>query len=135
MPKGPLPPDVREFLNAPNLATVATLGHAGAPQATVVWFLLEGDQVLINTKSGRAKVRNLAHDPRVALAVFDQQDPYRSVQVRGVAEGRREGAASAADIHRLSRHYTGHDYRDPEGRISYLITVESWSSYGLLEVG
>jgi len=126
---------VREFLGAANLATVATLGRDGAPQATVVWYLLEGELVLINTKVGRSKVRNLARDPRVALAVFDRDDPYRSVQVRGVVSGRREGEAAAADIHRLSRRYTGHDYRDPEGRISYLITVESWSSYGLPEVG
>jgi PPOX class probable F420-dependent enzyme len=126
---------VQEFLSAPNLATVATLGRDGAPQATVVWFLLEGDLVLINTQVGRSKVRNLARDPRVALAVFDSEDPYRSVQVRGVVAGRRAGEAASEDIHRLSRHYTGHDYGDPEGRISYLIAVESWSSYGLPEVG
>lgn len=135
MPKAPLPPQVREFLEAPNLATVATLGQDGSPQATVVWFLLEGELVLINTKVGRSKVRNLGRDPRVALAVFDREDPYQSVQVRGVAEGRRDGAAASKDIHRLSRRYTGHDYRDPEGRISYLITVQSWTSYGLPEPG
>ncbi|MGC1908174.1 MAG: PPOX class F420-dependent oxidoreductase, partial [Candidatus Dormiibacterota bacterium] len=91
MPEGLLPAAVRDFLTAPNLATVATLGTDGSPQATVVWFLLEGDLVLINTKVGRSKVRNLTRDPRVALAVFDSGDPYRSVQVRGVVESRRDG--------------------------------------------
>ncbi|MGA7172149.1 MAG: pyridoxamine 5'-phosphate oxidase family protein, partial [Candidatus Dormiibacterota bacterium] len=66
MPEGLLPAAVRDFLTAPNLATVATLGTDGSPQATVVWFLLEGDLVLINTKVGRSKVRNLTRDPRVA---------------------------------------------------------------------
>ncbi|HUY09887.1 MAG TPA: PPOX class F420-dependent oxidoreductase [Candidatus Dormibacteraeota bacterium] len=135
MPDGPLPPALRDFLDAANLATVATLGSDGSPQATVVWFLLEGDLVLINTKIGRSKVRNLARDPRVAMAVFDSEDPYRSVQVRGVVEARRDGADASEDIHRLSRRYTGHDYRDPEGRISYLIKVKSWTAYGLPEVG
>jgi PPOX class probable F420-dependent enzyme len=125
---------VREFLDAPNLATVATVDRDGAPQATVVWFLMEGDLVLVNTKVGRSKVRNLSRDPRVALAVFDHDDPDRSVQVRGVAEGRRDGAAASQDIHRLSRRYTGQDFGDPAGRISYLITIVSWSSFGLPEV-
>lgn len=135
MPKAPLPPEVREFLDHPNLATVATLGRDGAPQATVVWFLLEGDRVLINTRVGRSKPRNISRDPRVALAVFDSQRPERSVQVRGIAEARRDGDAAIADIHRLSRRYSGHDFPAPEGRISYLIRVESWTSYGLKEGG
>jgi PPOX class probable F420-dependent enzyme len=134
VPKGPLPAPVREFLDAPNLATLATVDRDGAPQATVVWFLMEGDLVLVNTKVGRSKVRNLSRDPRVALAVFDHDDPDRSVQVRGVAEGWRDGAAASQDIHRLSRRYTGQDFRDPEGRISYVISVVSWSSFGLSEV-
>jgi PPOX class probable F420-dependent enzyme len=135
VPRPPLPPEVREFLGHPFLATLATLGRDGAPQATVVWFLLEGDRVLINTKVGRSKVRNLARDPRVAMAVFDSQRPERSVQVRGIAEERREGDAAAEDIHRLSRHYSGHDYPEPDARISYLIRVESWTSFGFAEEG
>ncbi|MGH7666252.1 MAG: PPOX class F420-dependent oxidoreductase [Candidatus Dormibacteria bacterium] len=135
MPKGPLPTPVRQFLDSPNMATLATLGADGAPQATVVWFLLEEGGVLVNTRAGRSKVRNLAGDGRVALAVFDRDDPYRSVQVRGRARELCRGSAASDDIHRLSRRYTGHDYRDPAHRISYLIEVESWSSYGLPESG
>lgn len=131
MPSLPLPEAVRQFLEAPNLATVATLGGDGAPHATVVWFLLDGDRVLVNTRLGRAKVRNLARDPRCALAVFDSNNPYRSVQLRGRVVASHRGAQAAADIHRLSRRYTQSDYRDPEARISYWIGVESWSAYGV----
>jgi PPOX class probable F420-dependent enzyme len=118
-----------------NLATLATLGPDGAPQATVVWYLVEGEQILINTRVGRVKPANLDRDPRVALAVFDRTEPYRSVQLRGAVSGRRDGAVAAEDIHRLSRRYTSHDYPDPEGRVSYLIAIESWSSWGLEESG
>jgi len=134
VPRGPLPPQVREFLESPHLAALATLGRDGSPQATVLWYLLEGDLVLVNTRVGRSKVRNLDRDPRVALAVYDRADPYRSVQVRGVVSGRRDGAAAGEDIHRLSRRYTGQDFRDAQGRVSYLITVRSWSTYGLPEI-
>lgn len=134
MPSRPIPSAVSEFLEAPNLATVATLGADGAPQATVVWFLLEGDQVLINTKAGRVKALNLDRDPRVALTVFDCGAPYRSIQMRGVVTERRVGAAASEDIHRLSRRYVGHDFERSEVRISYLIGINSWSAWGMPEV-
>lgn len=129
MPSGPLPEAVRHFLAAPNLATLATLDAQGAPQATVVWFLLEGDLVLVNTRSGRAKVRNLDREPRSALAVFDSADPYQSVQLRGSVVERYGGERAAADIHRLSRRYLNSDYRDPTERISYWIAISSWTAY------
>jgi hypothetical protein len=45
--------------------------------------------------------------------------------------GLHEGEDASEDIHRLSRRYTGHDYSEPEGRISYLITIDSWSTWGM----
>jgi PPOX class probable F420-dependent enzyme len=134
VPSRLLPSAVREFLESRNLATVATLGADGAPQATVVWFLLEGDRVLINTRAGRVKALNLDRDPRVALTVFDCADPYRSIQLRGVVTERRVGAAANQDIHRLSRRYLGHDFERSEVRISYLIGINSWSAWGMPEV-
>jgi PPOX class probable F420-dependent enzyme len=134
VPSRQLPAALREFLEAPNLVSVATLGRDGAPQATVVWFLLEGERILINTKAGRVKALNLDRDPRVALTVYDCANPYRSVQLRGVVGERREGAAASQDIHRLSRHYVGHDYGEPMDRISYLIEINSWSNWGMPEL-
>ena len=125
---------MREFLEAPNLATVATLGADGAPQATVVWFLLEGDRILINTKGGRVKALNLDRDPRVALTIFDCGAPYRSLQLRGVVAERRVGEAATEDIHRLSRRYVGSDFERTEVRLSYLIGITSWSQWGMPEV-
>jgi len=134
VPSPSLPAALRDFLEAPNLVSVATLGRDGAPQATVVWFLLEGERILINTKAGRVKTLNLDRDPRVALTVYDCANPYRSVQLRGVVSERRDGAAASEDIHRLSRRYAGHEYREPDDRISYLIAINSWSSWGMPEL-
>ena len=47
---------------------------------------LDGDMVVISTTTGRRKARNLARDPRIGLAVFDVDKPYRSVDIRGTAE-------------------------------------------------
>ncbi|WP_351233946.1 TIGR03618 family F420-dependent PPOX class oxidoreductase [Streptomyces sp. NPDC002133] len=37
-------------------------------------------------RAHRQKARNMARDPRISLSVFDLQNPYRSVEIRGTAE-------------------------------------------------
>jgi PPOX class probable F420-dependent enzyme len=78
--------DVRRVLDGKNFATVATLDADGSPHTSVVWFLRDGDHLLFSTKVDRVKARNLARDPRVALSVFELENPYSAVDVRGTAE-------------------------------------------------
>lgn len=114
------------------MAAVATLGPDGAPQVTVVWFLWEEGQLLINSRAGRVKTRNLARDPRVALAVVDRRDPYRSAHVQGQVARTATGAVARSDIDRLSRRYTGEPFGADEPRVSYWITPTRWAQWGLL---
>jgi PPOX class probable F420-dependent enzyme len=76
----------RRLLDGKNFATVATLNPDGGPHSAVVWFLREGDTVLLSTTTRRQKARNLARDPRVSLSVFELENPYNSVEIRGTAE-------------------------------------------------
>lgn len=76
----------RTLLDGRNFATVATLNRDGGPQTSVVWIARDGDTVLFSTTAGRQKARNLARDPRVSLTVFDTENPYQSVDIRGTAE-------------------------------------------------
>jgi PPOX class probable F420-dependent enzyme len=64
-------------------AVLATIMPDGSPQATPVWFNTDGDHILINTAKGRVKDQNMRARPQVALAIFDPEDIYRYVQVRG----------------------------------------------------
>ncbi|SED22788.1 PPOX class probable F420-dependent enzyme [Streptomyces sp. 3213] len=77
---------VRALLDGKNFAGVATLGPDGAPQNSVVWIKREGDTILFSSLQDRQKVRNLRHDPRVSLSVFDLANPYASAEIRGIAE-------------------------------------------------
>jgi PPOX class probable F420-dependent enzyme len=98
--------DDRELLGAPQFAVMATLMPDGSPQTSTVWVDTDGDDVLVNTAEGRVKPANVRHDPRVALTVWDRDDPYRQVIVRGrVVELTHEGAEDHID--ELSRRYTG----------------------------
>src|SRR3712207_655501 len=77
---------VRHLLDGPNFAVVATLTPSGAPHTSTVWYLRDGDTVLISVTADKLKARNLAGDPRISLTVSDRANPYHSVDIRGTAE-------------------------------------------------
>ena len=94
----------RELFAKKMLIPVASLGADGEPHATPVWCELDGDDVIINTALGRAKARNLANDPRVALSAVDPDNPYSVIAVRGTVVGfTTEGADEVID--RLAKKY------------------------------
>jgi PPOX class probable F420-dependent enzyme len=76
----------RALLDGPNFAVVATLTASGAPHTSTVWYLRDGDAVLISVTADKLKARNLRRDPRISLTVSDRQNPYHSVDIRGTAE-------------------------------------------------
>jgi PPOX class probable F420-dependent enzyme len=81
----------------------------GSPQVTQTWVDTDGVHVLINSVQTHVKVRNIARDPRVALAIADADDPSRFFQVRGrVREVTTAGAV--AHIEKLARKYLGTPY-------------------------
>jgi PPOX class probable F420-dependent enzyme len=76
----------RRILDGKNFATVATVNADGGPQSSLVWFRREGDTVVFSTTAARRKARNLARDPRISLSVFDLENPYDFMEIRGRAE-------------------------------------------------
>jgi PPOX class probable F420-dependent enzyme len=75
--------DIQAFLKEPHFACVATLMPDGSPQVTVTWVDTDGEHLFITTNDNSQKARNIRRDPRVAVCVYDQQNPYRVVRVRG----------------------------------------------------
>ena len=77
------------FLQEKHIAHFVTLMTDGSPQVTPVWVDVDADgsHVLINSSEGRVKTRNAARDPRVAVSVLDEQDPFKFVIVRGKRSG------------------------------------------------
>ncbi len=120
---------MRTFLEEKRFAVLATINPTGAPQLTVMWYLLDGDELLFNTKRGRRKERNLQHDRRVAFVV---EDGYRFVRIAGVARESGDGAAGQRDIHRLAVRYQGEasaakamERFGREERVSYRIAISA----------
>ena len=76
----------RRLLDERNFAMVATLGPDGQPQSSVVWIDRDGDTVIFSVTADKQKARNLARDPRVSVSLFDLENPYHCVEIRGTVE-------------------------------------------------
>jgi PPOX class probable F420-dependent enzyme len=87
----------RALLEGTNFATVATIEPDGRPQLSPVWIKHDGDDVLFSTTVGRRKHQNILRDARVTVCVFDQEDPYSYVEVRGTATMTEEGGRALID--------------------------------------
>ena len=127
--------EVRRFLEEPRFAVVATINDDGTPQQTVVWFELQGDEIMMNTARGRVKDRNLRRDPRLALVV---EDGYRFVSIRGIARLVADQAVAQPDIRRLAVRYHDEatadrqvqDQFSKEERISIYVPLDRVTSHG-----
>jgi PPOX class probable F420-dependent enzyme len=133
VPKPPLPESVREFLARPQPAVIASPRPDGQPVSVATWYLLDGDQILVNMDAGRRRLAYLEADPRVSLTVLDGADWYSHVSVQGqVARWRKDD--DLADIDALARHYTGDAYPNRERpRVSAWIAIERWHGWGRLQ--
>ena len=80
-----IPEQYLDILHSTALAYIATLGPKGEPRVSPVWFGWDGTQLFFSMTKGRQKYRNLLREPRVAVAIADPTNPYRSLELRGVA--------------------------------------------------
>ncbi len=116
MSKASITPEIAKLFQGKNFVSLATLMEDGSPHVTPVWVDIDGNTILINTAEGRVKEKNLQRDKRVALSIFDHQNPYHMVSIRGkVTEITTQGADEHID--KLAKKYFGLDeypYRSPD---------------------
>ena len=95
MPRTTLPDCIRTFLAQPQPAIIASVRPDGQPVSVATWYLLDGDEVLVNMAAGRRRLAYLRADPRVSLTVLDSGDWYTHVSLQGrnraLARRRRAG--------------------------------------------
>jgi PPOX class probable F420-dependent enzyme len=126
--------EARAYLSERRFAVLATINADGTPQLTTMWYELQGDEIMMNTKANRLKDRNLRRDPRVALCV---EDGYRYVTLTGTVRLIDDQATAQADIKHLATIYDGADkaeqqMRDQfsrEQRVTIRLTIERVSEH------
>lgn len=93
------------FLDDTHFATISTLDPDGSPRQALIWYTLEGDEIVINSRLGRIWPTNLLRDPRIAMAVTDRHDGYRWVGLMGIVRAVTDQATAQADIAGMARRY------------------------------
>ena len=130
MTQSRLTESAKEMLGRANPAVICTVRSDGQPVSAATWYLLRGDQLLVNMDEGRIRLEHIRNDPRVSLTVLDEGDWYTHVTVIGRVTKMYDDEG-LADIDALSRHYTGKPYGNRDrARVSALIDVDRVSGWG-----
>jgi PPOX class probable F420-dependent enzyme len=106
-----LHPSVLELARGQNFAALTTLLPNGHPQTQVMWVDADEQHLLVNTEAHRQKFRNVERDPRVTIMIWDKEDPYRFVEVRGEVVEKVKGLQARRHIDELSQKYRGRPYQ------------------------
>ena len=118
-----------ELLNGPNFATFTTLMPDGQPQTHIVWVGTDGEHVLVNTERHRQKTLNAERNPKVTVTVWDKDDMWSWVEIRGEVAEIEGGPRAREHIDELSRKYLGHDYRSRVQSERVIIKVRPTRQY------
>ena len=129
---------VRDFLDDPKrFAVLATVNPDGLPQQTVMWYaLLDDNTIMMNTKRGRQKDRNLLREPRASLCI---EDGLHFVTLTGTIAMIDECERAQADIRALAVKYDGEESAErqvanqfsKEERVTLLFSIEKVYTHGL----
>jgi PPOX class probable F420-dependent enzyme len=105
-----LHPVTRELARGRNFAAISSLLPSGQIQTQYIWVGTDGERLYVNTETHRQKFKDMQADPRVTLAIRDEQNPYRYAEVRGRVVATESGRSARDQIDELSQKYEGHPY-------------------------
>lgn len=132
-----LDPKIVSFLtDETRYAVLGTINPDGSVQQSVMWFDVEGDTIVMNTKRGRFKDRNMLNDARVSLCF---EDSYRYVTLKGRAELIDDPELGQSGMLKMATKYLGAEeaarqmaemYSQQE-RVVIRVAVDSVDAHGL----
>ncbi|MER5772418.1 PPOX class F420-dependent oxidoreductase [Streptomyces sp. NPDC001985] len=96
-------------------AKLSTVRADGSPHIAPVWFLLDGDELVLNTGKESVKGRNLIRDGRVAICVDDEQPPFSFVTLQGQAEVSEDPEQARHWATRIAERYLGEELAERTG--------------------
>lgn len=71
----------REFVRKHRTAVFGYGRKNDGPAMSIVYYVMDGDDILVSTMAGRAKARAVSRDGKVSLCVLDEQWPPTYLQV------------------------------------------------------
>lgn len=125
-----------DFLNETRFGVLATVNADGSPQQTVMWYLpVDGKTILMNTKKGRVKDKNLDRDGRASLLVEEGQ---RYVAMRGVIVVDNDAERGQETMRAVTTRYEGEREAErqmaesfsKQHRITLALQIDSVDTHG-----
>ncbi|HEY5889651.1 MAG TPA: TIGR03667 family PPOX class F420-dependent oxidoreductase [Acidimicrobiia bacterium] len=111
---------VRRKLEQEEVIWLTTVRPGGQPQTSVVWFLLEGNELLVYSKRGTIRNQNVVDNPKVSLNLNSTPQGGGVVTMEGTARVDMDAPRAAENPPYLGKYL---------GRIeSYKWTADSFSN-------
>jgi PPOX class probable F420-dependent enzyme len=109
---------LRAFLADKHFLTIATVDPDGSPRQAVIWYTVDGDELIVNSAVGRRWPANLVRDGRVSGAITDHRDGYRWIGLTGTATPVTDQPTAQADIAAMARYYHDDEPAEAEALIA-----------------
>lgn len=103
--KGLKPEDLGDLLELPRVAVLATYRRDGTVLLSPVWHEWRDNGFNVMTGSTDVKAGHLRRDPRASIVVYEDDVPYRGIELR--TEARLSVPADRAVIRRIATRYLG----------------------------
>lgn len=132
-----IPSPAQALLGTDAVAHVWTSNPDGSGQVSVVWVVVQDDEILFGTDAASRKARNLARNPSVLLSVEDTERSRRGFQRHLVIHGTAtiEPGPHPELMDRLAHKYIGLQrhplaLRDAPSGVLVRVTVERIGGVG-----
>jgi len=137
-----LDPIYKALLDRPITVTLGLIGPDGRIGLTPMWFDYEGDKVLVNTASHRAKCGWIRKNPKLTILIVNPDNAYHWVQIKCTVEREEHewepgGERITKQLDKIWTKYTGnpppYGLRDPaidEKRVLFICNVDRIATFG-----
>ena len=137
---GELTPQLENLLDSQRVGVLATIAADGKPSQSVVYYVRDGEHLLISTVADRHKARDVRRSGWASISVRGDEQPYPSATFSGPAAIKTEqiGGPTAKLIQRI----TGSDEPPPAqtdealaevGRVILELSVDRVSAANYLD--
>lgn len=123
----PIPDGYEDLLTRPLIGHLATVRPDGEPAVTPMWYSWDGELLRFTHTTRRAKLRNIEHNPNVALSVLDPDRPYRYLQARGTVEKIEPDPTGAFYVELAIRYGRENPAPPPDAADRVIITVRPYA--------
>ena len=102
-------PDIQARLDEELVVWMTTVNAFGQPQTSPVWFLVQGESIVVYSLASTPRTRNIAANPRVSLNLNSTREGGEVVVIEGRATIIEDGPRADADAEYVAKYESSMD--------------------------